>query len=177
MSIRNIITLKENEFFDPSVSLRRPSVAVTEFDSNLRGLVADLTDTLNNHSIAVGLSAPQIGVKLCVAVVNIKKKDGKDPLVLINPKVTNSSERAETRLEACMSLPFFQGEVERPVRIRASYLDPEGNKREIKAEGFLARVLLHEIDHLNGVLYVDRMKKGHDLVKADFFEKDKHDMG
>lgn len=171
MSVKNILTLKESEFYKKDTVLRESSKVVTDFDSNLRNTVDDLIDTLNHHRIAVGLSAPQIGVFSRVAVVNVKKREKRDPLVMINPKLLKAGDKLEKRMEACMSLPFFQGEVIRPYKISIDYQDPMGEKHQLHADGFLARVILHELDHLDGVLYVDRMNPEDKLIPAEFFNE------
>ncbi len=172
MSLQPIIQLKEGDFHNKDTILRKKSAAVAEFDSNLRNVVTNLLDTLNHHSIAVGLSAPQIGVLARVTVINVKKKENKLPLVLVNPELLKAGTESAIRMEACMSLPFFQGEVERSLKVTVGYQELTGAKHQLHAEGFLARVLLHELDHLDGILYVDRMPLGGKLVAAEFFKSD-----
>jgi peptide deformylase len=175
MSVNSIIQLKEKDFYRKDTILRRKSEIVSNFDDDLQQTITNLIDTLNAHSIAVGLSAPQIGILTRVTVINTKKreKNPKPPLVLINPYVLNSSENTDKKLEACMSVPFFQGEVERPMKVTIKYQTATGAKSQLHAEGFLARVLLHEIDHLDGILYVDRMTSESKLIPAEFFKEDK----
>lgn len=106
----------------------------------------------------IGLAAPQIGksIKLCV-IGKSAVPEGED-FILINPKITYFSKKTSVAEEGCLSLPGIEGDVERPVKIRLKGLDKNGNKINIKAKGLFARVLQHEIDHLEGILFIDRIK-------------------
>ncbi len=105
----------------------------------------------------IGLAAPQVGVGLAVTVVDLMVDDKPAPLVLINPEVVAASAERATREEGCLSLPGQYAEVSRPARVKVRYEDQAGARREIEAEGLLAACLQHEIDHLNGVLFVDHL--------------------
>ncbi|MEO3473174.1 peptide deformylase [Roseomonas sp. CAU 1739] len=103
----------------------------------------------------IGLAAPQVGEMLRLVVIDLQKEEARDPLVLVNPEVVAESDDLATREEGCLSLPGQYAEVTRPARVKVRYLDLTGAKREIEGEGLLSACLQHEIDHLNGVLFVD----------------------
>ncbi|GGJ06093.1 peptide deformylase [Neoroseomonas lacus] len=103
----------------------------------------------------IGLAAPQVGEMLRLVVIDLQKEDARAPLVLVNPEVVAESDELATREEGCLSLPNQYGDVTRPARVKVRYQDLTGAKREIEGEGLLSACLQHEIDHLNGVLFVD----------------------
>ena len=105
----------------------------------------------------IGLAAPQVGVGLRVAVIDLMPDDKPAPIVLINPEIVAASEELATREEGCLSLPNQYAEVTRPARVKIRYLDQQGARREVEAEGLLAACLQHEMDHLDGVLFVDHL--------------------
>ena len=105
----------------------------------------------------IGLAAPQVGVGLRFAVVDLMPDDKPAPIVLINPEVIARSEELATREEGCLSLPGQYADVTRPARVTVRYTDADGAKRQIEAEGLLAACLQHEIDHLDGMLFVDHL--------------------
>ena len=105
----------------------------------------------------IGLAAPQVGVGLRFAVVDLMPDDKPAPIVLINPEVIARSEEQATREEGCLSLPGQYADVTRPARVTVRYTDVEGARRQIEADGLLAACLQHEIDHLDGVLFVDHL--------------------
>lgn len=137
--------------------LREPSKPVTEINDEVRRLVDDMFETMY-ESKGVGLAAPQIGVNLRVAVIDI----GDDPLVFINPQILKSSGK-ETCDEGCLSFPGLTEKVERALKVVAEATDLDGSVYEIEAEGLLARAIQHELDHLDGVLFVDRISKARRL--------------
>ncbi|WP_135466729.1 peptide deformylase [Crenalkalicoccus roseus] len=105
----------------------------------------------------IGLAAPQVGVGLRLVVVDLQKDEARDPLVLVNPEIVATSAEQATREEGCLSLPGQYAEVTRPARVRLRYQDLTGARREIEAEGLLSTCLQHEVDHLDGVLFVDHL--------------------
>lgn len=130
-------------------------------DPEIISLIADLIDTMRNGPGSVGVAAPQVGVSLRVCVVDVSRsKLGRGSnhglLVLINPEIL-SSEGAATMREGCMSVPDYTGDVDRPVRIQLRYTDPHGASREVCAEDFEAVAIQHEMDHLDGILFLDRI--------------------
>lgn len=167
MSIRKIIQLKREDFSSCETSLRKPSERVEKFDDELRGKIEDLVNTFEAHEIAVGLAAPQIGIQIRATVINQKKGKPRPHRILINPQIVNSSEVSEEKFESCMSLPLSRGKVNRHKEVDVSFQDEFGKAQIIKADGFLARVIQHEIDHLDGILYIDRMPNIDALEPAD----------
>lgn len=139
--------------------LRPSSVHSDEFSQ----LLLDMKDSMKHYG-GIGIAAPQIGVSKQVAVIELKglNRYGQEldlPLtVFINPKLECLTDETQGFWEGCLSLPGLRGYVERPNKIKVSYLDEQGTSQEIVAEGFLATVLQHELDHLLGILYVDRIK-------------------
>jgi peptide deformylase len=105
----------------------------------------------------IGLAAPQVGVGLRFAVVDLMPDDKPAPIALINPEVTARSQEQATREEGCLSLPGQYADVTRPARVTVRYTDAEGARRQIEADGLLAACLQHEIDHLDGILFVDHV--------------------
>jgi peptide deformylase len=109
------------------------------------------------HAPGIGLAAPQVGHSLRLVIVDVAPADRRQPHSLINPEVVAASEELATREEGCLSLPGQYADVSRPARIKVRYLDDTGAKREMEADGLLAACLQHEIDHLDGVLFVDHL--------------------
>jgi peptide deformylase len=105
----------------------------------------------------IGLAAPQVGESLRVAVIDLMPDNKPAPIALINPQIVALSEEMVTREEGCLSLPGHYADVTRPARVKLRYLNPEGARQEIEAEGLLATCLQHEVDHLDGVLFVDHL--------------------
>ena len=105
----------------------------------------------------IGLAAPQVGQGLRVAVIDLMPNEKPSPLAMINPEVVARSTELAVREEGCLSLPNMYAEVTRPARVKVRYLDPTGARREIEADGLLSACLQHEIDHLDGVLFVDHL--------------------
>jgi peptide deformylase len=141
----------------PDPVLRARCAPVTDFDEGLARLVADMVETMH-AAPGVGLAAPQVGVEKQVAVVDLSV--GAEPgkvHVLVNPRVAEKS-GTEADIEGCLSLPGITDKVERPLAVRIVAQDERGEPFEMPAEGFLARALCHEIDHLNGILFVDHLR-------------------
>ena len=152
MALRPIITL-------PDPKLRLVSRKIERIDNSLRRLVDDMIETMH-EAPGVGLAAIQVGEPIRILVVDVaKKEEPPQPQVFVNPEIVWSSEERATYEEGCLSIPEYYAEVERPASVRARALDREGNLREILAEGLLATVLQHEIDHLDGVLFIDHISK------------------
>ena len=152
MALRSIITL-------PDPKLRQPSAPVTAVDDALRSLMDDMLETMY-EAPGIGLAAVQIGIMQRVIVVDTAKQDEpRTPMCLVNPEVVWRSEELSGYEEGCLSIPDHYEEVVRPERVKVRYLDREGAPREIEADGLLATVLQHEIDHLNGVLFTDHISR------------------
>jgi peptide deformylase len=169
MAVKPLRQLAEREFLNKAVSLRQSTVEVSDFGQSLQELVDDLVDTMNHHPIAIGLAAPQIGSCLRVAVINISSEKKDPPLILVNPRIESLSGKKDIKKESCMSLPHFQGAVERRHNITITYQDRFGAAQTRSATGFLSRVICHEIDHLDGLLYVDRMRDPAKIEPVEFF--------
>ena len=152
MAIRPIIAL-------PDKRLRLVSEPVARVDEDLRKLVADMFETMY-EAPGVGLAAIQVGVpKRVVTIDATRGEEEKQPIALINPEIVWSSEEKIAHEEGCLSIPEFLDEVERPERVKVRFLDLEGRAHELEADGLLARVVQHEIDHINGVLFIDHLSK------------------
>ena len=136
--------------------LRKKSKEVTVFDERLEELLEDMIDTMHENN-GVGLSAVQVGILKRVIVVDIY--DGSEPLKVVNPKILKSKGEKECD-EGCLSFPNEFAKVMRPEEVLVEGFDSKGKKIKIKAKGLLAQALCHEIDHLEGVLFIDRMEPG-----------------
>jgi peptide deformylase len=152
MAVREILVL-------PDKRLRKVSEPVTKIDAAIRKLVEDMFETMYGAP-GIGLAAIQIGTTKRVVTLDLaKKEEPPKPQVYINPELVWSSEEKATYEEGCLSIPEYYSEVERPARVRVSYLDLQGKSHEIAANGLLATCLQHEIDHLNGILFIDHLSK------------------
>jgi len=162
MALRDILVI-------PDKRLRFKSEPVKTIDNPLRTLVEDMFETMY-AAPGIGLAAIQIGVPKRVVTMDLAKKDEpKAPQVFINPEVTWKSDEEATYEEGCLSIPEYYEEVTRPSKVRVKYLDLDGKQHEIEAEGLLATCLQHEIDHTNGVLFIDYISKlKRDIVVKKF---------
>lgn len=162
MTIKPLIIL-------PDPVLREVSKPVETIDASVRKLAGDMLETMYDAP-GIGLAAIQIGLPLQMLVIDLAKDDApKEPQVFINPQVLASSEERSVYEEGCLSIPDYYAEVERPAAVRVAYLDEHGKQKEIEAEGLLATCLQHEIDHLNGVLFIDYLSKlKRDMVVRKF---------
>jgi peptide deformylase len=147
----------------PDPVLRQKSRKVQSFDDELQTLIDDMVETMR-EAPGVGLAAPQVGVSQRVIVVEyaVSTDDPETPPkppklhVLVNPKITRKSREIETGNEACLSIPGYFGEVSRHVTVTVESLDRHGKKVKLKAKHWMGRIIQHEIDHLDGVLFIDR---------------------
>jgi len=152
MALRHIITL-------PDPKLRLVSKPIERIDEPLRKLMDDMIETMH-EAPGVGLAAIQIAEPIRLLVVDVaRKEEPPQPQVFVNPEILWSSDERSTYEEGCLSIPEYYAEVERPASVRVRGLDREGQAREVLAEGLLATVLQHEIDHLDGVLFIDHISK------------------
>ena len=152
MALRHIIVL-------PDPKLRLVSRKIERIDAALRRLMDDMIETMH-EAPGVGLAAIQVAEPIRLVVVDVaRKEEPPNPQVFVNPEIVWSSEERSIYEEGCLSIPEYYAEVERPAQVRARYLDREGEVREALAEGLLATVLQHEIDHLDGVLFIDHISK------------------
>ncbi len=157
MAIRNIRV-------DDDPILRKTSRPVTDFNDRLFDLLDDMKDTLYKSG-GVGLAAPQVGVLRRVVVMDVSE-DRSDYIELINPEIT-SIEGTQTGTEGCLSLPGLYGTVTRPMIVKVKAQNREGKWCLYKGEGLKARCFCHELDHLDGVLYKDKLDEGECLYRAD----------
>lgn len=139
----------------PDPRLKRKSKPVAKVDERVRKLMADMLDTMY-ESNGIGLSAPQVGVLERVVVIDCAREGEKpQPIKLANPEIVWESDETVVCNEGCLSLPEQYADVERPAAIRLHYLDEQNEVRELEAKDMLATCIQHEIDHLDGVLFVD----------------------
>jgi peptide deformylase len=162
MAVRDILII-------PDKRLRLKSEPVKAVDKPLRALIDDMFETMY-AAPGIGLAAIQVGAARRVVTVDLAKKDEpKQPQVFINPEVTWVSDEKATYEEGCLSIPEYYEEVERPKSVRVKYLDLDLKPQEIEADGLLATCLQHEIDHTNGVLFIDHISKlKRDMVMKKF---------
>ena len=152
MSILKIIT-------EPDPVLRKKCLPVEKIDKNLRSLMDDMIETMYKAP-GIGLAAIQVGILRRVIVIDVtKESEKKKPLFLINPEIIFKSDNKNTYEEGCLSLPGQFAEIERPAECHLKYLDYEGKNKELKVDGLLSTCIQHEVDHLNGVLFIDYLSK------------------
>jgi peptide deformylase len=152
MTVREIVKL-------PDKRLRLVSEPVKRIDAGVRKLVEDMFATMY-AAPGIGLAAIQVGVAKRVVVMDLsKREDEHKPLAFINPEITWTSEEKATHEEGCLSIPEYYEEVERPERVKVKYLDLDGKAHEITAKGLFATCIQHEVDHVNGVLFIDHISK------------------
>ena len=156
MAIREIIKI-------PDKRLRLKSERVEKIDSGVKKLVEDMFETMYDAP-GIGLAAIQVAEPLRLITMDLAKKNeegetNREPRVFINPEILSSSEELSTYEEGCLSIPEFYEEVERPAQVKVRYLDLDGNTHEVEAKGLFATCIQHEIDHINGVLFIDHISK------------------
>ncbi|MDU0338616.1 peptide deformylase [Bosea rubneri] len=157
MAIRPLVIL-------PDSQLRLVSAPVASVTPEIRKLAEDMLETMYDAP-GIGLAAIQIGKPVRLVTIDVSKKSEDDeetpktPMVFVNPEVTWSSEEKNVYEEGCLSIPEYYEEVERPARVKVRYMDLDGAIQEIEADGLLATCLQHEIDHLNGVLFIDYLSR------------------
>ena len=160
MSRRNIV-------IEPDPILRKKSDILEKVDDELRILLDDMLETMYSAP-GIGLAAVQIGILKRLIVIDISKdKEKKNPIFLINPEIISKSKNTSIYEEGCLSLPGHFAEIERPEECQIKYIDYDGKKKEMKANGLLATCIQHEIDHLNGILFIDYLSK----LKKDMIVK------
>lgn len=155
----------------PDPRLKQVCRPVEQFDETLQQLITDLLDTMYDAGHSVGVAAPQIGSDLRVVVVDVShsklgRADNHGCLVMVNPEILES-EGAKVMREGCMSVPDYTGNVMRAEKILVQFLDAGGTERVIRARGFEAVAIQHELDHLDGLLFLDRVSS----LKTDIFRR------
>ena len=152
MAIRPILKL-------PDPILRKKAKSIERVDADLRRLVDDMLATMYDAP-GIGLAAPQIGILRRLIVMDPAKDEApKTPVIMVNPEILERSEELRVHDEGCLSIPDFTAEIERPAKTRVSFLDRAGKKQEIELEGIWSTLVQHEIDHLNGVLFIDYLSR------------------
>ena len=150
-------------------TLRKIADKVTEFDEDLRILIQDMVVTMRDSN-GIGLAAPQINKSIQLLVVDKNLIDeNEDYIAFINPEIMYFSEEKETMEEGCLSIPGINEEVTRPEKIKLNYQDEYGDAHQIEADGLLAVVIQHEIDHLNGILFTDYLSPIRSRLLANKF--------
>jgi len=162
MAILPILTI-------PDPILRKKAKPIERVDAELRRLVDDMLATMY-EAPGIGLAAPQLSILRRLIVMDPAKDEApKSPIVMVNPEILERSQEMRVHEEGCLSIPDFTAEIERPAKTRVSYVDPQGKKKEAELEGIWSTLVQHEIDHLNGVLFIDylsRLKR--DMVVRKF---------
>ena len=144
---------------EPDPILRKESAPIEKVDNDLRKLLDDMLETMY-AAPGIGLAAVQIGILKRLIVIDISKdKEKKNPLFLINPEIVSKSKNTSMYEEGCLSLPGHFAEIERPSECQINFLDYNGKKKEITAKGLLSTCIQHEVDHLNGILFIDYLSK------------------
>ena len=141
----------------PDPRLKKKSKLVEAVDAGVRQLMDDMLETMY-AAPGIGLAAPQVGVLKRVIVLDIDREEVKTgPMVMANPEIVEASDEDATYEEGCLSLPEHYSEVVRPAKVRVRFLDRDGKRQELDCEGLLATCVQHEIDHLDGILFVDHI--------------------
>jgi len=163
MAVREIVTLPEDV-------LRRKARKVNDFNSDLQQLIDDMVETMR-EAPGVGLAAPQVDVLQRVIVVEFGDEDDEEVpsklYTIVNPEIKRASTTTEVGIEGCLSIPGFVGDVERSLEVVVKGKNRYGKPTSIKAKGWLARIFQHEIDHLDGVLFIDRAERVWELEEDE----------
>ena len=151
MAIKTIIT-------EPNKILRQVSKPVLKVGNDERRLMDDMLETMYAAN-GIGLAAIQIGIPKRIIVMDISKDENKNPMFFVNPKIKNKDKEKTTYEEGCLSVPNYFAEVDRPKYCEVEYLDYSGENKVLKADGLLATCIQHEMDHLEGILFIDYLSK------------------
>ena len=151
MSIRKILT-------EPDPFLRQKSKKIDKVDDSTRSLMDDMLETMYDAP-GIGLAAIQIGIPKRIIVIDLSRDEKKNPLYFVNPEIVSRSEVDATYEEGCLSVPDQFAEIDRPDKCHVKFLDYYGKDQTLKAEGLLATCIQHEIDHLEGILFIDYLSK------------------
>ena len=152
MTLKKILTVPDN-------MLRQKSIPVKTIDKDIQNLMDDMLQTMY-HAPGIGLAAIQIGVPKRVVVMDLSKEgDKKKPMYFVNPEITWKSNSNSTYEEGCLSIPGQFAKIERSKKYKIKFLDYNGDQKELNADGLLSTCIQHEIDHLNGILFIDHLSK------------------
>jgi len=143
---------------EPDPILRKKCVPLEKVDGYLRKLMNEMLETMYKAP-GIGLAAIQIGILKRIVVIDISKEEEKKPLFLVNPEIIFTSKKTSTYEEGCLSLPGQYAEIERPAECHVRYIDYNGKQKKLKADGLLSTCIQHEVDHLNGILFIDYLSK------------------
>ena len=141
----------------PDTRLKHKSSIVEKFDQGLVKTIKDMFDTLYASGNGIGLAAPQVGIKKRIVVIDIKKEDVSNPMTFINPKIVKFSDEKFINEEGCLSVPEYYADVERAKEVEVEWFDDFGRKNKKKLSGLLSICIQHEIDHLDGILFIDHL--------------------
>ena len=163
MSVLEILTI-------PDKRLKHKSSEVENFDKSLEKIVKDLFDTLYSSGNGIGLAAPQVGIKKRIVVIDLKEEGKSVPISFINPKIIFSSDENSVNEEGCLSIPGYYAEIKRPNVVEVEWTDLDGKKNKDKLTGLMSICIQHEIDHLDGILFIDylsnlKKKRAQEKVK------------
>ena len=151
--------MKRKILIEPDPILRKKCESLEQVDNDVRKLMKEMLETMY-EAPGIGLAAVQVGILKRLIVIDISKdKEKRDPLFLVNPKIVHQSKETSIYEEGCLSLPGQFAEIERPAKCVLKYINYNGNEEELKAEGLLATCIQHEVDHLNGILFIDYLSK------------------
>ena len=151
--------MKRKILIEPDPILRKKCAPLEKVDDDIRKLMKDMLETMYDAP-GIGLAAVQIGILKRLVVLDVSKDENKkDPLFLINPEIISKSENSSVYEEGCLSLPGQFAEIERPAECFLKYIDLNGKEKKLKANGLLSTCIQHEVDHLNGVLFIDYLSK------------------
>lgn len=154
MTVKEIITI-------PDPVLRENCKPIDNVSKDLVKLMDDMLETMYKAP-GIGLAAPQVALPIRLIVMdtaNVSEDEPPNPIAMVNPKIIESSDERSTYEEGCLSIPEYFAEIERPAWVRVDYVDKKGTSQQLKCEGLLATVVQHEIDHLNGMLFIDYLSK------------------
>ena len=150
--------MKRKIIVEPDPILRKKCNPIEKVDDEIKKLMKDMLETMYDAP-GIGLAAIQIGILKRLVVIDISKDEKKNPLFLVNPKIISQSKTTSVYEEGCLSLPGQFAEIERPSECLVKYIDLDGKEKELKADGLLATCIQHEVDHLNGILFIDYLSK------------------
>ena len=166
--------MKRKILIEPDPILRKKCEPLEKVDDDIRKLMKDMLETMYKAP-GIGLAAIQVGILKRVVVVDISKDDQeKHPLFFVNPEITYRSKETSVYEEGCLSLPGQFAEIERPAKCHLKYIDFNGKEKKLKADGLLSTCIQHEVDHLNGVLFIDYLSKlKKDMIIKKFIKTNK----
>ena len=143
----------------PNPLLKEKSEDIEVFDQNLKSIIRNMYDTLYSSGNGIGLAAPQVGIMKRIVVIDIKEKDKSNPITFINPKIIKRSKETFINEEGCLSIPDFFANIERYKEVEVEWFNVDGDLKSEKYNGLMSICIQHEIDHLNGVLFIDHLSK------------------